>query len=109
LEVLLAHGADPNIATSRDLVWPLLSEAPKDLNALFYFAAFALAPPPRVTPLHQAAAKGDKRAVELLLAKGINPNPLDGDGNSPLDWAASRGRKDIAELLLAHGANPNGG
>jgi ankyrin repeat protein len=105
--VLLAHGADPNIATSRDLVWPLLFEARKDLNALAYFLAAALSPSPRVTPLHEAAAKGNKRAVELLLAKGANPNALAHGGHSPFDWAVARGRKDVAELLQAHGAKAN--
>jgi ankyrin repeat protein len=66
------------------------------------------------TPLHHAVL-GNKEMVELLLAKGANPNVLDKAGNTPLALAKSfSGRppraaapqiqKEICELLRKHGA-----
>jgi ankyrin repeat protein len=63
------------------------------------------------TPLHLAAAGGQKAAVELLLE-----NQADCNANStgpwlwhrtPLHDAVSNGHKVVAELLLAHKANVN--
>ena len=42
------------------------------------------------TPLHVAALKGNVAVVELLLARGANADPLDGDGLTPLHDAALR-------------------
>ncbi len=63
------------------------------------------------SPLFEAVKKGDKAAVEALLAKGadVNAKERDGVGETPLHYAANTtyGRKDIAELLLAKGADVN--
>ena len=60
------------------------------------------------TPLHDAAAAGNKAKVEALLAQGadINAKSLDGWGQTPLDYASKNDRKDVVELLLAQGAMP---
>jgi ankyrin repeat protein len=57
------------------------------------------------TPLHVAAAVGNKGAVELLLAKGADANAKDQLGKTPLHWAAAGGQKEVAELLIAKGAD----
>ncbi len=58
------------------------------------------------TPLHAAAMKGHKWAVDELLARGADPNACAfSDGLTPLMLAAGLGCKDVAELLLANGAN----
>jgi ankyrin repeat protein len=60
----------------------------------------------RRTPLHRAAATGNKVAVEILLEKGDPSfvNITDQGGMTPLHKAAAQGRRDIAEELLSHGA-----
>ena len=53
------------------------------------------------TPLHYAAAQGDLRAVDILLAAGADPNEITriDDLETPLDVAAAGGRLPIVERL----------
>ncbi|MFJ6700845.1 ankyrin repeat domain-containing protein [Streptomyces sp. NPDC091272] len=56
-------------------------------------------------PLALAAARGQTRAVHLLLAAGADPHLLDTRmGASALHKAAQSGAADIVDLLLDHGA-----
>ncbi len=64
------------------------------------------------SPLFEAVRKGDKAAVEVLLAKGADVNAKDQFGDTPLhavlmkdDWDDTH--KDIVTLLLAKGADVN--
>jgi serine/threonine-protein phosphatase 6 regulatory ankyrin repeat subunit B len=59
------------------------------------------------TPLHLAAAKGQKEVVELLLTHNAHVNAKDDSGETPLFHAVRFGNKDIVELLLDHGADVN--
>jgi len=59
------------------------------------------------TPLHFAAAKGNKDVVEFLLANKAEPDAKDKYGMTPLDVAASNGHRDVAQLLLANKADVN--
>jgi cytohesin len=59
------------------------------------------------TPLHKAAAAGDKELVVRLLAEGAEVNAKDKDGQTPLHFAAKKGHLDVAELLLSKGADVN--
>ena len=57
-------------------------------------------------PLHQAAAKGHKDTVELLLVHKARVNAQDTLlGRAPLHMAASNGHEDTAALLLQHKAS----
>jgi ankyrin repeat protein len=60
---------------------------------------------PGATPLHVAAEKGKVKIVELLLAKGLDPNSRNKCGSTPLHVAANK--REVAELLIAHGADVN--
>ena len=56
------------------------------------------------SPLHTAAANGQKEVVELLITKGAN---VDAKGRldwTPLFYAVDEGHKEVAELLLDQGA-----
>jgi len=58
------------------------------------------------TDLHLAAADGRTHDVEVLLARGLDPNAHEGQGATPLHLACSRGSNDATvEALLARGAD----
>src|SRR5213594_707160 len=55
---------------------------------------------------HQAAERGDVRALEAMLACGFDPNRPDaGIGKTALHTAAMEGWPDAVRVLLAHGAS----
>ena len=89
MKLLLAHGADPKIATAHN-----------------------------VTPLAVASGIGwvegitfewseaeNVEAVKLCLDAGIDPNAADDEGRTALHGAAHKGRNEVVKLLVAHGAN----
>jgi ankyrin repeat protein len=78
VELLLARGADPNATSDQGL-----------------------------TPLQEAAMRGQKDAAELLLAKGADVNARDSKGDSPLLWAMLMGHMDFAKLLVDAKADVN--
>lgn len=51
-------------------------------------------------PIHQAAHNGHKKAVELLLQNGADPDPVDVDGVTPLWLAAQEGHDEIVAMIL---------
>jgi serine/threonine protein kinase/ankyrin repeat protein len=55
-------------------------------------------------PVATAARWQNKRAVELLLSKGVDVNANDGEA---LQAAASTGNADMVQLLIEHGADVN--
>ena len=55
---------------------------------------------------HQAAERGDVRALEAMLASGFDPNrPDSGIGKTVLHTAAMEGWPDAVRVLLVHGAS----
>ncbi|VAI40502.1 unnamed protein product [Triticum turgidum subsp. durum] len=57
-------------------------------------------------PLHHAATAGDRKMVELLLAKGVSVDPVCVDG-TPLYAAAIEGHDEIMQILLENNADCN--
>ncbi|HXO22669.1 MAG TPA: ankyrin repeat domain-containing protein [Thermoanaerobaculia bacterium] len=58
------------------------------------------------TPLMHAVHKGQESAVDLLLARGADPNAVAAVGHTALDLAAGQGELAIVRRLLAAGATP---
>jgi uncharacterized protein len=75
LEMLFAHGADPNARAAHG-----------------------------ITPLHLAAARGDRHLVELLLLHGADGDARTDRGLTPGELAASQGNAVVAERLALSGS-----
>src|SRR6187397_2547450 len=58
-----------------------------------------------MSPVADAAMRGDKAAVRDLLKQGADVNGAQGDGMSALHWAAERGDAELADMLIYAGAN----
>jgi ankyrin repeat protein len=89
MKLLLAHGADPKIASAH-----------------------------KVTPLAVASGIGwvegitfewspeeNLEAVKMCLDLGIDPNAVDDEGRTALHGAAHKGRNDVIKLLVDRGGN----
>jgi ankyrin repeat protein len=81
VELLLHHGANPNLALTRGTT---------------------------NTPLAMAVQRSSTRCIEMLLKHGADANGSSAEFGKPLADAVSCDRQEIVRLLLTHGANPNG-
>ena len=105
---LLAHGASPELSEVDRLVAACSRGDRHAADAL-------LAGNPRLRDeitddhyiaFHQAAERGDVRALEAMLTCGFDPNRPDaGIGKTALHTAAMEGWPEAVRLLLAHGAS----
>jgi len=105
---LLARGAEYDLVMAAHLgdverVEQLVSAEPELANALpayvTYYSGF---------PLRVAAGAGHVEVVEVLLARGADPNrcePHLAPWGGALHAAAGKGHRQVCELLLAAGAN----
>jgi ankyrin repeat protein len=59
------------------------------------------------TPLHLAAANGQKEMAELLIASGAKVDIRDNNGNTILHFAATYNHRNVAEVLVSKGAGIN--
>lgn len=91
-ELLLQHGADPNLIPSTHCS-PLIS-------VIAHEADFKEA---TIEPLND---KQRISLVEQLLARGADPNFQDDKGRTALHFASQEEHPDIIEVLLEYGANP---
>jgi ankyrin repeat protein len=85
-ELLLSYGATPTERTGED--WPTA------MNAWL-----------GISPLHQAARKGDVEEARKLLDAGADLTARDEHlGSTPLAWAARFGQLEMVKFLLQRGA-----
>ncbi|MCG8622940.1 MAG: ankyrin repeat domain-containing protein [Proteobacteria bacterium] len=61
----------------------------------------------RVTFLHDAAAEGNKIAIEVFHNLTIDMDVKDANGTTPYSYAVDAGEEDAARCLANFGANPN--
>lgn len=88
VDVLLAAGADPNVATI----------AGAETGAFMRDARTR-----GETPLHRAAAYADEPVVRALLDAGARREAKDAHGDTPLGWASWHLRPAAILRLLCHG------
>lgn len=87
VELLLAHGADPNVRT----------KAAAETDGFMRDCRTKAE-----TPLHRAAAFGSERAITLLLEAGALRDAKDMNGDSPLTWASWHLRPATVLRLLCY-------
>jgi ankyrin repeat protein len=101
VEFLLERGATEDIFAAAamghtDKIDGFLKQNPKLLNAKDRSGKAAL---------HWAALYGQRKVVELLLARKADVNLLDEAGFTPLHWAAMFDKSDVVGVLLANKAD----
>jgi ankyrin repeat protein len=120
-KVLLEHGAFPNppVESSGDALW-VSQELRPDKRMEQLLLSYGAKPTEghtgedwparalnwlRISPLHEAARKGDVREAEKLLDAGADLTARDEHLRStPLAWAAKFGQLEMVKFLLRHGA-----
>ena len=88
MKLLLAHGADPKLAT--------------DFGDTALTAAGGIGWVEGVT--YERSAKENLEAMRLLLDLGLDPNAANKDGRTAIMGAALKGRNDVIQLLVDRGA-----
>lgn len=111
LDLLLARGADPNLAANNPMnVRPLHSAvAHRDAATALALAETLLRHGAEAnaqqeggyTALHEAASSGHLPLARLLLARGANPALANAAGLTPHDLAEKHGHTEAAALLRA--------
>jgi ankyrin repeat protein len=123
-KLLLARGAYPNppVESSGDALWIVQKWRPDERmeQLLLSYGATPAEPWPqhrnenwpagehnwlRISPLHEAARKGDLAEAKRLLESGANLTARDDHLRStPLAWAAKFGQLEMVKFLLDNGA-----
>ena len=113
IELLVGHGLDVNIQDDKGLT-PLHTaachnqlESARTLIGLGGRRSMTVIADERGTPLHQAAGKGHKDMVSLLLREGCPTNVPTDNGMSAAHVAARFGEVDIIEMLVEQGLDVN--
>jgi hypothetical protein len=90
VELFLSHGADPDAKTYSPFSKTAKTERIKSpLGYMGYSTQI----------LHEAAEKGSREIVELLLKAGADPSAVDQDGKTPLQIAREKGHIELISLL----------
>jgi ankyrin repeat protein len=89
MKLLLAHGADPKIATAHDDTALAVASGIGWVEGV----TFEWSPEQSI------------EAVKMCLDLGIDPNVRDDQGRTALHGAAHKGRTEVIQMLVDHGAN----
>ena len=88
MKLLLAHGADPKIATANGDTALMVAAGIGWVEGVTF----------------EWSQADNLEAVKMCLNLGIDPNIADADGRTALHGAAHKGRNDVVQLLVDHGA-----
>jgi hypothetical protein len=91
MKVLLAHGADPKLATANGDTALMVAAGIGWVDGVTF----------------EWSEAENLEAVKMCLDLGVDPNIADGDGRTALHGAAHKGRTDVIRLLVDHGAKLN--
>ena len=89
MKLLLAHGADPKIATAHKDTALAVASGIGWVEGVTY----------------EWSPEQSLEAVKMCLDFGIDPNVADDQGRTALHGAAHKGRTEVIQLLVDHGAN----
>jgi ankyrin repeat protein len=108
IQLLIAHGADPNIKDAQGYNTLHLVTHSSSIMPLLYLLHQPISVDERDsaghTALMWAAYQGDALSVDLLLKHGSSVTVRDDAGLTPLHWAVVRGNKICIRRLVEHGA-----
>ena len=105
VQILLEHGADPNKGGPHGYGTPLHPVAGSCYTDMVLETVLVRGAQDKnceCTLLHIAADYGLKEIVQLLLARGADPNKRNRWGHTPLKYASTR-HKEVAEILRQYG------
>ncbi|HEX4277248.1 MAG TPA: ankyrin repeat domain-containing protein [Bryobacteraceae bacterium] len=88
MKLLLAHGADPKIATAHNVTALATASGIGWVEGITF----------------QWSEKEDLEAVKMCLDLGVDVNAVDSDGRSALHGAAHKGSVPVIQALVDHGA-----
>lgn len=88
MKLLLAHGADPKIATAHGVTALEVASGIGWVEGVTY----------------EWSHQENVEAVKMCLDLGIDPNAADQEGRTALHGAAHKGRNEVVQLLVDHGA-----
>jgi len=87
MKILLAKGADPKIATARNVTALAVASGVGWVEGVTF----------------EWSPEQTLEAVKMCLDAGIDPNAADEDGRAPLHGAAHKGRNEVVQLLVDRG------
>jgi ankyrin repeat protein len=88
MKLLLAHGADPRIATAHNVTPLAVAAGIGWVEGVTY----------------EWSEKESVEAVKMLLDLGLDPNATSDEGRAPLHGAAHKGRNAVVQMLVDAGA-----
>jgi ankyrin repeat protein len=88
MKLLLAHGADPKLATANGDTALMVAAGIGWVDGVTF----------------EWSEADNLEAVKMCLDLRVDPNTADGDGRTALHGAAHKGRTDVIRLLVDHGA-----
>jgi hypothetical protein len=88
MKLLLAHGADPNIATAHKVTPLMVASGIGWVEGVTY----------------EWSPAESVEAVKMLLDLGNDPNAISDEGRTALHGAAHKGRNAVVQMLVDHGA-----